>query len=392
MLRSTWLVVSVFITPLIPLTASSQRPVWHLDQALSSPGCAQIGVEAVLIDVSHSMGAAGSFSNVQAEVVDRIRNPVSPCTFEIVASFGAAARVVGAGVISDPKTQVALVRVVQALQPTDAYTNLDEVANLAGLLVGELKAAHSAVADAVLVRVYSDLADGGPKEGRSFPFGEYLTDRMVAKGLRVSPGRPGSPLEFKLQIASNADKDAKIINTTSDWRSVFAARPLVGFLLISLISLLAVGGWLFWFRGRASVGPAPLEALAVAERIQNDDQQPPTVITGERRIRVAVGVPVVFSTDVNRATYVAAELPGGAQGELFRVEPLPDARVMITSLQHRLTVNGGPLGPNHRSTVNLDEPVNIQLGRRCFEIGGVFFRRRGGGGGGEVLGAAPLQG
>lgn len=389
MYRVPWIVVSVVMLSLTPLPASPQRPSWHLDRAPSAPGCATVDVETVLIDVSRSMGVTGSFSDVQAEVVDRIRNPLTPCTFEIVAAFGVTARVEGAGVVSDPKMRASLVRAVQALRATDAYTNLDEAANLAQLVSNEMEAAH--LVAPMMVRVYSDLAGEKTGGGAGFPFADYFTARMVARGLRVSPGRPGPPFEFKLQLASNGADNAKLKHIGSEWRSAFTARPLLRAVWISLVLLVVVGIGLFRFRRRVPVRPAPLEALAVAERIQNDDQQPPTVITGERQIRVAIGVPVVFSTDVNRATYVAADFPGGAQGELFRVEPLPDTRVMITSLQHRLTVNGEPLGPNHRSTVRLDEPVSVRLGRRYFEIGGVFFRRRGAGDGGEVLGAVPLR-
>ena len=69
-------------------------------------------------------------------------------------------------------------------------------------------------------------------------------------------------------------------------------------------------------------------------------------------------------------------VPGAANGELFRVEPLPDGFVRIQSPHPRLTVNDKPLDVDRRLKVDIRERIRVRLGPREFDIIGVFGRPR----------------
>ena len=88
---------------------------------------------------------------------------------------------------------------------------------------------------------------------------------------------------------------------------------------------------------------------------------------------------MVFSTDANSATYVATVVPGAANGELFRVEPLPDGTVRVQSPHSHLMVNDEPLDLDRRLKVDIHEPIRVRLGPREFNIIGVFGRAPAGG-------------
>jgi hypothetical protein len=158
--------------------------------------------------------------------------------------------------------------------------------------------------------------------------------------------------------------------------------------------ILVVGLFTIWFRSRSQklpVGLGGLSALLVTEGEVATDEGASSVIGAERRVEVAPGVPAVFSTHANSATYVAAKVPGAAEGELFRLEPLPDGYIRVQSPHARLTVNDIPLGADRRLKVDIHEPVRVRLGRREFNIIGVFGRPRETNRASDVFDAEPLQ-
>jgi hypothetical protein len=150
---------------------------------------------------------------------------------------------------------------------------------------------------------------------------------------------------------------------------VLAAGIALAGLAAAIVARLARGR-----RGARAAGEWPRELLVTEVAAPADGE--PGAVARDRRIPVAPGVPVVFSTDANSATYVASVVPGATNGELFRVEPLPDGTVRVQSPHPRLTVNDEPLDVDRRLKVDMREPIRVRLGPREFNIIGVFGRPR----------------
>src|SRR5206468_169668 len=101
------------------------------------------------------------------------------------------------------------------------------------------------------------------------------------------------------------------------------------------------------------------------ERLERSEAGRVEVVKQGKRLDIAVGVSAVFSTQADQGTYVAITEPGEADGELFRIKPLPGGRLEVQSQQRRFTVNNEPLDKDGL-TVSLVEPVRIRFGRRVF--------------------------
>jgi hypothetical protein len=351
----------------VPVPQPSQ--VWRPPEAASQ--CREIHVEALLIDVSRSMGRAGRFQDARLSAVERIK-AAPACTLEVVGSFGMTADIVRGEFATDEDSRQRLITSVNGLRPTHMYTNLDEAAKLIELLSYQVRIVYGSRAAPLLVNAYTD-GQSEPSQGKaSFSLAEYLAARMGARYMRVTPSQLGSLQEFGIQAYTDDQRKGtqkgEITPSRLKFSLLFAGLGLVGLILAFL-------GVLVWrSSGRENQVRAPLVALSASESAPNDEGQQPLLIASERRIEVAAGVPAVFSTDANSATYVAKVVPGAANGELFRIEPLPNGSVRIQSSHSRFTVNDEPLDADRRLEVDIHEPIRIRLGPREFNIIGVFGR------------------
>ena len=104
----------------------------------------------------------------------------------------------------------------------------------------------------------------------------------------------------------------------------------------------------------------------------NPDRGEPEIFRRDQRVEAAVGVPLVFSTNSVSATYVATILPGGVNGDLFRVQVGSDRRVSIQSPHTELAVNGEPRKAGFLYRLDAHEAIQVRLGPRGFDIVGVF--------------------
>jgi hypothetical protein len=115
------------------------------------------------------------------------------------------------------------------------------------------------------------------------------------------------------------------------------------------------------------------------------------VVARDRRVPIMVGVPVVFSPNLENATYVTGVLPGVDSRELFRIEPRPDGAVHLLSHQSGLTVNDAPIDGTRPTSIDLREAVRIRLGSRLFSIIGSFAQPGHPGAGQSIFEAGPLH-
>ena len=336
--------------------------------------CGAMQFEAVLVDVSKSMRRGGLFEQVEKNVEDYLAS-ASPCTLVVVGSFGLTADVHEAQFLATVAGKARLVAAVRRLRATHTSTNLDEAAKLVELLSYQLRAAYGAPASRLVVRVYSDY-ESSPSTGKpSFSLGEYLARRMDARYLRVSAGDVPSETKVHLQTGQGVADNRKGLPPGSKAVSKAYAGPAIAGAVVLIAGLVA----LIWFRSRADRRASRgvvTAALLVTERLARDGEGAAEIVREERRVEVPTGVPAVFSTDVNSATYIAAVVPAAANGELFRVEPLADGSVRVQSPHPRLTVNDEPLDVDQRLRVDIREQIRVRLGPREFNIIGVFGRPR----------------
>jgi hypothetical protein len=264
---------------------------------------------------------------------------------------------------------------VQHLRPVHTATNLDEAAKLVELLSYQLRDAYGTPASRLVVRVYSDH-ESSPSVGKpNFSLGEYLARRMDARYVHVSAG--DLPTEQMLGVQAGLGEGRSGTDAPLESRKASGAVTV----LAVAAGLVLLGALLtfIWLRSRSPGSPARaggLGALLVTENPVAAEAGGPAAVGPERHVAVATGVPVVFSTDANSATYIAAVVPGAADGELFRVEPLPDGCVRIQSPHASLTVNDEPLGVDRQLKVDIRMPIRVRLGPREFNIIGVFARPR----------------
>jgi hypothetical protein len=368
-----------FLNPLlIGLLAGTRicpaADVWR--PPLSVPAvCSTVAFEVVLVDVSRSMAGGGLFRGVQRDVSDRIRGRVPTCTLEIVASFGLTADVTDAAFLVDRASRERLIGTIRELKPEHPSTNLDEAAKLVELLSYQLRAAYGAPADRLIVRVYSDF-ESSPSTGKpKFSLGDYLARRMGARYLSI-PGDANAAVQtLALHPGQGAEKAESPLPPDSGKMPVppFALAVAGGVLLA--LGLVIVIRWHLSKPQDRAPADGRLRSLLVTESVATDGEAP-SIAAAERPIEVATGVPAVFSTDANSATYIASVVPGAANGELFRVEPLPDGSVRIQSPHPRLTVNNEPLDLDRWLKVDIRQPILVRLGPREFDIVGVFGRPR----------------
>jgi hypothetical protein len=332
------------------------------------------------------MRQGGRFREAQEAIIQQI-DDAPRCTLAIVASFGVTADVVQGEFVLDEETRQRLADAVRTLQPTHAYTNFDEAAKLIELLAYQIQGQYGATGMPLWVNAYTD-GQSQPSQGKpKFSLADYLTRRMGARHLLLTPAQLGSFQGLGIETKQNGtDLPAPPrAGTNKVWSLPVFVGLGIGLLFAALVVI----------KHRMSRIPVaariPLDALLVTEQLENDKAAPPLVIASDRRIPIAERVPVVFATDAASATYVAAVVPGAASGELFRIEPLLDGCVSVHSSHPRLTVNDEPLDVDRRRKVDLREPIRIRLGPREFKIVGVFGQPRAYDPRDEIFEAEPLQ-
>jgi hypothetical protein len=343
----------------VSLHAGPVGDVWQPPRQVPG-GCASIEFEAVLVDVSKSMKHGGLFIHFLKDIEGHLAD-TAPCTLVVLGSFGVTADVDEAQFLATNDGRSRLVSALRHLRATHTSTNLDEAAKLIELLSYQLRDAYGTQANRLVVHVYSDFASS-PSTGKpNFSLGEYLARRMDARYIRVYAG--DSPAERAVNVQST--------QVTEGAQTPHPAKPGRRFGPFALavsggVILLAALPVLIWLR-RRSRNSLPhgggLDALLVTEGAVPAEGGAAGAVGTERGVAVAPGVPVVFSTDANSATYVASVVPGAEKGELFRVEPLADGCVCVQS-------------PYPRLKVDIREPIRVRLGPREFNIIGVFGRPR----------------
>jgi hypothetical protein len=309
----------------------------------------------------------------------------------VVASFGVTADISAAEFLISSENRVKLVGLVQHLTANHPHTNFDEAAKLVELLSLQLQSVYGSRSADLSVRVYSDLISA-PSIGKpQFSLADHLVNRLAAHHPVVADSLPDEQrIRVDLSPPPANDQARKAAGGG-------ARRPVPTWALPLGVGggLLALGvALLFWFWVRSRRRPpcdGGLESLLVTENTLQVDAEAPEVLVRDRRVPVAPGVPAVFSTDPNAATYIASVVPEAPNGELFRVEPLPDGSVRIQSQYPRLTVNDEPLAVDRRLKVSIREPIRVRLGPREFNIIGVFGRPQALGRADDVFDAEALQ-
>jgi hypothetical protein len=370
------------------LFASPSDDVWRPPQPVPRE-CATIQIEAVLLDVSRSMRHGGLFDHQRKSIEDYLTNTAQSCSLVIVGSFGITADVQDAQFLTTTAGRARLVGALQRLRPEHPSTNLEEAAKLVELLSYQLRAVYGAQANRLVVRVYSDY-ESSPSIGKpGFSLAEYLARRMNGRYIRDSAS--DGTLKEVVQVLATPLLEVKPAVKPQEplWgKKAILAAAIVGFvLIIALCCMLLVRSRPGHCVDRGS-GPV---ALLVTECVAQGDQVSLEMRSPERRVEVATGVPVVFSTNADLATYVAAVVPAADSGELFRIEPLLDGSVRIQSPYSRLTVNEDPLDFDRTLNINMREPIRIRLGPREFTIVGVFGRAGVREPHEEIFDAEPLQ-
>ena len=117
-----------------------------------------------------------------------------------------------------------------------------------------------------------------------------------------------------------------------------------------------------------------LVALVVNETVDGHLESP-AVTRSDRRIEVAAGVPVVFSTEPVSATFIAAEVEGGPNGELFRIVPMRDGTLRILSPHPELTADGEAVRGEHRMRLNAAGTLRLRLEEREYMVRAIFGRQ-----------------
>lgn len=378
----------LLVVGLVCAGTSLSADVWR-PPVPAPAACSKPTFEVLLIDVSRSMAHSGVFQHVQRMASDHIRDGVPACTLAVVASFGLTADVQDGAFLNDPESRQRLIRAVLALKPDHRTTNLDEAAKLVELLNYQLRAAYGFAADRLVVRVHSDF-ESSPSVGKpNFSLGAYLARRMEARYVRI----PGEKNTAEEALTLRAKRNAAALGSSSTPAQPKMPSSVLSFAVGGAVILLASLIGVIWLRTRSRNklrNGGGLRALLVTESAESAVDGTP-VVGPERRVDVVLGVPAVFSTDTNAATYIASVVPGAANGELFRVEPLPDGSVRVESPHPRLTVNGEPLDLDRRLRVDIREPIRVGLGPREFAIVGVFGRPRSSDRGDEVFDAEALQ-
>jgi hypothetical protein len=84
---------------------------------------------------------------------------------------------------------------------------------------------------------------------------------------------------------------------------------------------------------------------------------------------------VVFSTEPISATFIAVEVEGGPNGELFRIEPREDGTLRIRSPHDELTVDGKAVTGECRVRIDPTTSLRLRLEEREYAVSGVFGRQ-----------------
>jgi hypothetical protein len=372
--------------------AQIRRDVWRPPSAVPSK-CVAPQFDVLLLDISGSMTEAGHFRSALDKVGTYLSTEAPDCTLVIVASFGVTADVVGADFLTTADSRAQLANAARQLRATHRYTNLDEAAKLIELLGYQIQSAYGASPSDLRVRVYSDMISAASDGKSTFSLTEFLAARMADRRLRVSaetlageqrirvqadPLPPAAPAQHPTQLPADTARSKRVM-------------PLLALAVVGMLILITTA--LIRARARRSASPASalrLESLTVSEQVAANTNSP-TDAPIERRLRTETGVPVIFSTDPLRATYIARHVAGTVDGELFRIDSARDGSITVRSPYATLEVNGVALGPALHRATDLSTAARIQLGPRLFIVNGGFTRLTASRVCGDVFEAGPLH-
>ncbi len=369
-------VLALFLAAcLLPSSLFSREATGVWQPPLPPPaGCPTLSFDVVLLDISLSMKRRGRFEDAKQRVTQFLTQAPA-CSLVVVGTFGLTADVRD-GQFLTIEGRARLLAVVNSLHPTHSYTNEDEAAKLIELISYQLRDAYGAQANQLVARVYSDFENSPSADKPHMSVGRFLAGRMGADysqlTLKEAPKGPAAEPDAASPDpgrATNAPPGPAIPRGS---RSSLPAMCVGAGGVLGLLVLLAV----VLARGRQSrPGESKLEALLVTESVAAENPDTPPTVHPGRRVEVATGVPAVFSTDPNSATFIAASVPGAPAGELFRIVPQPDERMRIECSLPGLTVNEAPY-KNEREGISLAEPIRLRLGPREFAISGIVRRAR----------------
>jgi hypothetical protein len=352
------------------LLSREANGIWRPPQPPPA-GCPTLSFDMELLDISRSMNRHGRFEEAKQRITENLSGAPA-CSLVVLATFGLTADVRDGGFLTTPDGRSRLLATVKTLRPTHNYTNEDEAAKLIELIGYQLREAYGPQANQLVVRIYSDF-ESSPSAGKPpASVASLLAGRMGAEYSRLT--LEDAPKGTTAEPAAVTSAPVSASPTPEVPRATPRSWPWVTALCCTLGLLVLLGGFLT--RARPSrAEESQLEALLITESLAGEAPDADPTSLPERRVEVAMGVPAVFSTDPNSATYIASTVPGAAAGELFRLVPLPGERIRIESSLPGLAVNGAPYR-NERNGISLAAPIRIQLGPRTFAISGVIRRPR----------------
>jgi hypothetical protein len=218
--------------------------------------------------------------------------------------------------------------------------------------------------------VYTDNI-GDPSPGKAqFSLASFLSDRLSAGRMQVQVTKLSQG--FSLQIGPLPPPPSRTPQTAV--AKVPPGRRYARLYLFGGAIAIAAASILFLARPRREPRrPFTMRGeflVTEASRRSGDEQS--EIFSRDRRVPFVQGVPAVFSTDADSATYVVAAAEGASMGELFRLTLESGGFVRIESQHAELTVNGVLGNSGNRSTASLREPLVIGLTRRQFTITAVF--------------------
>ena len=364
MLQSKWLYAVVFILVPARLLCNQSR-AWHLP--VLPAGCPGPAIAVELLDSGRAMARNGAFPQAQQEAAHQIEEIAPNCTLEIVASFDTIAEIRGAAVLVDDSSRQFLAGVVMEMTPSQRASSNEAAARLIGSLNGQLHAAYGALADRLVVRVYSDFDRAGQTGNANASPGRLLAQQIHARyagQAELESGTvPAPPL-----AATPVTPPVAEAKPRSPWpwaTAVVGALLLAGLCLVCRVRLQ---------RRDSAPRSGALVALVVNEAVDGHLESP-AITCSDRRIEVAAGVPVVFSTEPASATFIAAEVEGGPNGELFRIVPMSDGTLRIRSPHPELTADGEAVRGEHRMRLNAAGTLRLRLEEREYMVRAIFGRQ-----------------
>jgi hypothetical protein len=368
--------------------------------------CGQFHTELLLLDVSKSMRQKGLFDSVKDKLARSV-DDTPDCNLLIIGTFGLTADIKGAQFLQDAAARARLRDVVASLTATDSQTNLDEAAKLIEWIDFKIQVAYHGDGLPLYVKVLSDHISS-PSTGKPlFSLRKYLENHLSAGQLVVEeigvlpsvtadlplPSGDGasqisvdrlSETLLPHPAAHSPDASASDVKprppARGSWPYLWARSAFMlttpGLRLVNAIVLVTVtAGLIAIFLIRRKKKPldpdsAVPTALIIAETLFPRNDSDGARVIQEKRIPVAIRVPVVIGTDPSRSTFVVEQAGEDGQKDIFRLVPLPGSQLQVFGGEGGV-VNGEPI-PKNGVLVSLTTPLTLQSGSHRWMVRGVF--------------------